>query len=173
MKVKKTFLLIALISLVLSGCNNLTSSINFEVPEETLDEYKEAFDGFDVDGNGSIDKEELAQALTKFGYAKSELECQAMIDAVDISKDGKVQYDEFIKLMTQGFQRGALAEAALKAFEYFDKRGTGRMSMSEFKYICTQLGIGLDEPFVQQVIKKANLEGAMEFNYRDFVQNWK
>ncbi len=63
-------------------------------------EIKEAFDIFDVDKSGSISKEELKQALKNLGIDAKNQTLQNMITDLDADGSGKIEFDEFIKMMT-------------------------------------------------------------------------
>jgi len=64
-----------------------------------------AFKVFDMDGGGTIDKEELLKLL---GFDKladqlqievTEAEVDAIMNEVDLNKDGKIDFDEFLHMM--------------------------------------------------------------------------
>ena len=56
-------------------------------------ELKEAFDLFDINGNGYISKDELIQAMKKMGEQLSDEEIGKMIKSADINKDGQVSFE--------------------------------------------------------------------------------
>ena len=59
-----------------------------------------AFKMFDMNGDGLITKEELMQVMKTMGDKVSEKDATQMIKDVDVDKDGKVNYQEFIQMMT-------------------------------------------------------------------------
>lgn len=66
--------------------------------EEEL-ETVEAFRVFDVDGDGFITADELRSVMTKLGESLSAEEIEEMIVTADTDGDGKVDYEEFVKMM--------------------------------------------------------------------------
>ena len=56
-------------------------------------ELKQAFDLFDVNGNGYITKEELIQAMKTTGENLSDCEIEDMIRKADLNKDGQVSFE--------------------------------------------------------------------------------
>eukprot|EP01083_Nonionella_stella_P106859 308800_1 len=65
------------------------------------DDMKEIFDEFDVDGGGSIDADELQDALTKMGINKTMDEVNELIEEIDEDENGEVDFDEFKVMVGQ------------------------------------------------------------------------
>ncbi|CAC5363517.1 calmodulin-beta-like isoform X2 [Mytilus californianus] len=87
-----------------------TGSVEFEdflevVMSKDLDEedhelaLKEAFKMFDRDGNGYIDADELRLCMMNLGEKLTLDEVEEMIKEVDVDYDGRMNYEEFVKLM--------------------------------------------------------------------------
>lgn len=65
-----------------------------------LEDLKNAFLVFDIDGNGSISPEELQMVLRSLGDDSSMAECRKMISGVDCDGDGLIDFEEFKIMMT-------------------------------------------------------------------------
>lgn len=87
-----------------------TGTVEFEdflevVMSKDLDEedhelaLKEAFKMFDRDGNGYIDADELRLCMMNLGEKLTLEEVEEMIREVDVDYDGRMNYEEFVKLM--------------------------------------------------------------------------
>ncbi|XP_061172769.1 calmodulin-beta-like isoform X1 [Saccostrea cucullata] len=87
-----------------------TGFIDFEsfldvVMSRDLDEedhevaLREAFKMFDRDGNGYIDADELRLCMMNLGEKLTLEEVEEMIKEVDVDFDGRMNYEEFVKLM--------------------------------------------------------------------------
>ncbi|CAF3670059.1 unnamed protein product [Adineta steineri] len=61
----------------------------------------EAFRIFDKEGQGFIIKEELLHIMTHLGEKLSIEEAEEMMHEADIYCDGKIRYEEFVKIMTE------------------------------------------------------------------------
>ncbi|XP_045320287.1 calmodulin-like [Leopardus geoffroyi] len=64
-------------------------------------EMREVFRAFDLDGDGHISVNELKQAMAKLGENPSQEELDAMIQGADVDQDGQVNYEEFVRILSQ------------------------------------------------------------------------
>jgi len=60
-----------------------------------------AFRAFDLDGNGKIDREELAQVMKNLGQELTPEEIDAMMKEADTDGDGSIDFEEFKALMSK------------------------------------------------------------------------
>lgn len=60
-----------------------------------------AFKIFDRDGNGSIDAKELKYAMQNLGEKLTDKELQDMMREADVDGDGKINYEEFVKIWSE------------------------------------------------------------------------
>ena len=60
-----------------------------------------AFRAFDIDGNGKIDRDELAQVMKNLGQELSAEEIEAMMKEADTDGDGTIDFEEFKALMAK------------------------------------------------------------------------
>ncbi|XP_073696550.1 calcium-binding protein 7 [Garra rufa] len=69
------------------------------LPEDEVEEIREAFKVFDRDGNGFISKQELGVAMRSLGYMPNEVELEVIIQRLDMDGDGQVNFEEFVALL--------------------------------------------------------------------------
>ncbi len=62
------------------------------------DELRAAFRQFDQDGSGYIQADELETIMHKMGRRHNKSQIDAIVSSVDNSGDGKICFDEFVKL---------------------------------------------------------------------------
>ena len=67
--------------------------------KEQIEEFKEAFAMFDVDGDEAIDINELGALMESMGYSISKQELAQHIKAVDADGNGTLDFSEFLTLM--------------------------------------------------------------------------
>ncbi|CAL1543767.1 unnamed protein product [Lymnaea stagnalis] len=69
-----------------------------ESPREQEKAIRMAFKVFDQNGDGVIDATELRTAMKNLGEPLSDKELNDMMKEADIDKDGKINYEEFIRI---------------------------------------------------------------------------
>ncbi|XP_028798453.1 probable calcium-binding protein CML25 [Neltuma alba] len=69
---------------------------------EAMENLKDAFSVFDIDGNGKITAEELQMVMKSLGDDCSVVECRRMINGVDSDGDGQIDFEEFKVMMMMG-----------------------------------------------------------------------
>ena len=63
------------------------------------DDVAHAFKVFDRDGDGLISEEELRLTMSNLGEPMTEAEVRSMIAEADLDGDGKINFQEFSRLM--------------------------------------------------------------------------
>ena len=67
---------------------------------DPLEEIRKAFKLFDEEGTGKISIKNLKKVAREIGENMSEEELQAMIDEFDLDRDGEINENEFIAIMS-------------------------------------------------------------------------
>lgn len=151
----------------------VTYQKKLDVPQEKLDEYKEAFDMFDKDHSGTISIDEIAKIMKNFGNPMSKDDIKEMIKDIDTSGDGELDFDEFVTLM----QRQEVVEddddEVLRAFQSFDKDQNGYITNTEFRYILTKLGERFTDQEVDTLFRECDLDDDGRLNYEEFIEFWR
>uniref|UniRef100_A0A7N0R9P3 non-specific serine/threonine protein kinase n=1 Tax=Kalanchoe fedtschenkoi TaxID=63787 RepID=A0A7N0R9P3_KALFE len=68
---------------------------------EKEENLRKAFQYFDKDGSGFITREELRNAMTAYGMGDEDT-INEVLDDVDADRDGRINYEEFVAMMTRG-----------------------------------------------------------------------
>lgn len=68
-------------------------------PDDIMEDLLAAFRVFDKDGNGYITRDELKTAMDMIGEPVTEVELDDMLKATDIDNDGRINYEEFVKVL--------------------------------------------------------------------------
>jgi len=132
--------------------------------EEQEKELKEAFDLFDIRQTNSIDYHELKVCMRALGFPVTKDEVIEMASEYDVQGTGRVEYKEFIEIMTFKITNRDPSEEIQKAFQLFDEERTGKISLRNLRRIAKELGENLDEAELAAMIDEfdQNLDGEME-----------
>ncbi|MED6168166.1 Calcium-dependent protein kinase 12 [Stylosanthes scabra] len=119
--------------------------------EEEIGGLKELFKMIDTDSSGTITFDELKEGLKRVGSDLMESEIKDLMDAADIDKSGTIDYGEFIAA-TVHLNKLEREENLLSAFSYFDKDGSGYITIDEIQQACKDFG--LDDVHIDDMIKE-------------------
>ena len=79
------------------GSRGSVSFEDFGALWKYVTDWQNCFRSFDTDGSGNIDKNELRQALTAFGYRLSDPIYELLIRKFDRYGNGTILFDDFIQ----------------------------------------------------------------------------
>ena len=98
----------------------------------------------DKNHDGVLTKEELIQGYAElYGQDLSNEEVGQIFDKMDLNKDGKIEYSEFIVAALD--EKNLMSEKRLKAaFDMYDKDKSGSISADEIKKVLS-FGKDIDE----------------------------
>ncbi|KAL5212068.1 hypothetical protein ABZP36_022915 [Zizania latifolia] len=135
--------------------------------EEELAGLKEMFKAMDTDGSGAITFDELKEGLRRYGsYNLREAEIRDLMDAADVDKRGTIDYDEFIAA-TVHLNKLDREEHLLAAFFYFDRDGSGYITVDELEQACrdhNMADVGIDD-----IIREVDQDNDGRIDYGEFV----
>lgn len=154
---------------------------NPDVPAHLLKELTEAFQFFDLNGDGKISKEELGSVVRSLGEKITDEGLDRLVKEVDADGDGYINLHEFIELNTRAMQlevlgstdeycrRDAVQEALVSAFNVFDLDKNGVISAEELHRVLVGFGdkkISLQD--CRCMINVVDEDGDQMANFREF-----
>lgn len=138
--------------------------------EEQRQEIKEAFDLFDTDGTGKIDAKELKVAMRALGFEPNREEIRRLISDIDRSGTGSIEYQDFLELMMHKMGERDPVEEMRKAFRLFIDDESDKISLRHLKRVAKELGEGMNEDELQEMIEEADRDGDGEISEDDFIR---
>ena len=102
---------------------------------------REAFNMFDEDHSGEIDKRELAKLITSLGLELNEKRINELMKEMDKDASGTIDFDEF-SIMMSNFQFGKespIQQHLESAFNDYDKDMDTMISPDDFKKVSEEL----------------------------------
>jgi len=135
-----------------------------------VEELREVFKSFDLDGNGSISVKELGKCMEKLGEPMSEKECADLIKSTDIDSDGCMNFEEFAAMVSgEGKEEDIDDEKSMmEAFALFDKNGDGHIQKEELGEVLKALDENPTTEAIDEMFKEADVDGDGKITYEEF-----
>ncbi|XDA82288.1 hypothetical protein R6Z07F_012207 [Ovis aries] len=141
-----------------------------KLSEEQVAEFKEAFDKFDKDKDGTISVQELGTVMQEVGLKPSEAELKVLIARLDTDNNGIISFQEFLEAMAAGLQTSDTEEDLREIFRAFDQDNDGYISVDELRQATAQLGEKLSQDELDAMIREADVDQDGRVNYEEFVR---
>ncbi|GMH17347.1 hypothetical protein Nepgr_019188 [Nepenthes gracilis] len=133
--------------------------------EEEIGGLKELFKMIDTDNSGTITFEELKVGLNRVGSELMESEIKALMEAADIDNNGTIDYGEFLAATLHMNKMDE--ENLIAAFSYFDKDGSGYITIDELQQACKDFGLG--DVHLDETIKEIDRDNDGRIDYGEFA----
>lgn len=134
--------------------------------DEEIGGLKEMFKMIDTDNSETITFEELKEGLKKVGSELMESEIKSLMDAADIDNSGMIDYGEFLAA-TLHLNKLEREENLIAAFSFFDKDGSGYITVDEIQQACEAFGLG--DAHLDEMIKEIDQDNDGRIDYGEFV----
>ncbi|CAK9148722.1 unnamed protein product [Ilex paraguariensis] len=121
--------------------------------EEEIAGLREMFKAMDTDNSGSITFDELKTGLRKYGSTLKDTEIRDLMDAADVDNSGTIDYGEFIAA-TIHLNKIEREEHLVVAFRYFDKDGSGYITVDELQQACVEHN--MTDVLLEDIIKEVD-----------------
>ncbi|ELK35374.1 Centrin-2, partial [Myotis davidii] len=145
-------------------------SPKLELSPQQIQELRQAFDLFDTDATGAIDVRELKVVMRAMGFEPKKEEIMKMISEIDAEGTEKMNFNDFLTVMTQKMCKKDSKEDILKAFKVFHDDETGTISFDNFKCVSNELGENITDEELKEIIDEADRDGDREVNEEDFLR---
>ncbi|KAK3599649.1 hypothetical protein CHS0354_029110 [Potamilus streckersoni] len=141
----------------------------YNLTEEQVEEFREAFRLFDPDGDGTITSLELGMVMRVIGQNPTEAELQDMINEVDQDGNGTIEFEEFVAMMaTRAKQQEDSDDIMQKTFSVFDRDKTGYITSNNLRTVLRNIGMRFSAKVVQEMINEVDSDGDGKVNYEEF-----
>jgi calmodulin len=130
---------------------------------------KAAFDQFDKDGSGKIDRDELGQVLSSLGHDHTSDELEAIIGDIDADGDGSIDFTEFSSML-QKLTSKRTEDDMREAFRVFDEDNSGSISADELRHVMANIGEKISEKDITKVFEQIASDKDGEISFSDFTK---
>ncbi|KAJ7969696.1 putative Calcium-dependent protein kinase [Quillaja saponaria] len=134
--------------------------------EEEIGGLKELFKMIDTDNSGTITFDELKEGLKRVGSELMESDIKSLMDAADIDNNGTIDYGEFLAA-TLHMNKMEREENLIAAFSYFDKDGSGYITIDELQQASKEFGLG--DVHLDEMIKEIDQDNDGRIDYSEFA----
>ncbi|KAK0580371.1 hypothetical protein LWI29_001126 [Acer saccharum] len=134
--------------------------------EEEIAGLREMFKAMDTDNSGAITFDELKAGLRRYGSTLKDTEIRDLMDAADVDNSGTIDYGEFIAA-TVHLNKLEREEHLVAAFQYFDKDGSGYITVDELQQACTEHN--MTDVFLEDIIREVDQNSDGKIDYGEFV----
>ena len=136
--------------------------------EEEICEIKEAFDVFDTDNSGVIKTKDLTEAMVSLGHDVKNHMIYQMISSLEMEGKTKMEFGEFLDLMTSKFGEKDNKDDIKKIFRLFEEENTGYISIANLKRVSKEIGENMDDTELVEMIERADSDGDGRVTFEDF-----
>lgn len=139
-----------------------------DLTEEQKNEFKQAFELFDLNKNGKITHKELKKIMQGLGQNPTEVEIDELVKEIDADGDGQIDFDEFLAMLTRKANTNQMEDDLQKAFKVFDKANRGKIGINELREIMLGLGEDLTDEQLNIMIKEIDSDNDGYVTFEDF-----
>lgn len=144
----------------------------FELSDDQILDFRDAFRKFDEDGSGEISTEELGTVMRMLGHELKQYQLEDCIAFVDADGSGSVDFDEFLELMKMKTKEAQEETEVKEAFRILDRGqkggATGEIPTSVIKDILMKLDDEMTEEDVDEMIDEIDEDGSGWVDYDEF-----
>jgi len=131
---------------------------------------RHVFRKVDVDDNGEIDREELAQLFAKLDCDIDESQMDMIMEELDANKDGKITEQDFTRWYVTSEER--IASNVKKVFDFFDTNQSGTINRDKIKSLLETVEPSVTDQDVEQAMEAMYQSGSrQEITFEEF-KDW-
>ena len=144
--------------------------VNNMVSKEERNELIKTFKALDTNGDGELSKDEVQAGLKKVNQFVSDEDMNAIMDRIDHNMSKTINYTEFVAAALD--KKTLLSDEKINnCFKIFDRDGSGKISLDEFKQMFKGNNI-VDDRVWEEMIREIDInnDGAIEFGeFKDLL----
>ncbi|KAK8899834.1 hypothetical protein M9Y10_002156 [Tritrichomonas musculus] len=133
---------------------------------EQIQEFRQAFDIIDRNGDGAITTDDLAAVMRAIGQSPTANELTDMIREVDADGNDTIDFTEFLALMSRQMRQSDIDDELREAFRVFDRDNDGYILPQDLRTLLISLGLDSSVEVIRRMINEAdrNRDGKIDFN---------
>lgn len=139
------------------------------IPEDQIQNLRNAFTKIDINGDGQLTIEELQKGLKNIPGINLDLkDLDRAMQMIDTNQNGLIDYTEFIAACLHSYNY--LKESHLRAaFSYFDRDGSGTISRDELRQCLQSDDFTLKDDEIDNLLSGVDANDDGEVDYDEFI----
>ncbi|KRX11001.1 hypothetical protein PPERSA_03059 [Pseudocohnilembus persalinus] len=133
-------------------------------------ELKQCFDLFVPDDSGTISTKELATIMRALEMNPTESELQDIINEVDQDGNMRIDFQEFLALMSRKMKDIDTKTELQESFKTFDSDGNQFITALELKQVLQNQGENVTDEEVEEMIKEVDRDEDGMISYEEYVK---
>merc|ERR1719384_2703137 len=135
--------------------------------QDEIEEMKQAFDLFDVEGTQRINPRDLRGSIQALGLRRSQV-VQHLLSDLERQGARPLDFAGFLDLMTAKMGERDSRDDISKVFRLFDDDRTGTISVRNLQRVARELGEQLPLDDLNEMIARGDTDGDGEVSLDDF-----
>eukprot|EP00928_Gymnodinium_smaydae_P063570 TRINITY_DN47110_c0_g1_i1.p1 TRINITY_DN47110_c0_g1~~TRINITY_DN47110_c0_g1_i1.p1 ORF type:complete len:183 (+),score=52.49 TRINITY_DN47110_c0_g1_i1:42-551(+) len=137
--------------------------------QDEIEEAKESFDLFDVDGTQRVNPRDLRAALQSLGLRRNQV-VQNMLSDLERQGARPLDFAGFLDLMSAKMGERDTREDVNKVFRLFDDDCTGSITVRNLRRVARELGESISAEDLEEMLARADTDGDGEVSVEDFYE---
>ena len=143
---------------------------NISLSEETKTDYKDSFNLFDTNHDGTINSQKIREIMQKLGKNPTEQQLIQIIENVAKPGSDKIRFDDFTDFMEKKNKENDTEIEIINTFQIFAAENNGLIPNEELFHIIRTFGETLTDKEIEDIISEADVDGDGYINYEEFVR---
>ena len=143
---------------------------NISLSEETKTDYKDSFNLFDTNHDGTINSQKIREIMQKLGKNPTEQQLIQIIENVAKPGSDKIRFDDFTDFMEKKNKENDTEIEIINTFQIFAAENNGLIPNEELFHIIRTFGETLSDKEIEEIISEADVDGDGYINYEEFVR---
>ena len=139
--------------------------------EEEICELREAFNIFDVNSEGTIDKDKLILLLFSLKQYPTKEELEETMKAQGLDKLEQINFDQFLKIIGKRVNTKKIDEDVYfrNLFDSMDRNKNGMISIHEIRYIILHSNENISEKDLELLMNNVDSDNDGLISFEEFL----
>ena len=139
--------------------------------EQEICELREAFNIFDVNSEGTIDKEKLPLLLFSLKQYPTKEELETTMKNEGLDKNDQINFEQSLKILGKRVNTKKVDEDAYlrTLFNSMDRNQNGMISIHEIRYIVLHSNEQISEKDLELLMEKVDSDGDGLISFEEFL----